>query len=135
MLFQIQFINTAWGLPSVARLLNSQNVLLERKWDVCKALQHFIFYNDLPEELNLALTMRALETCSFPELIIRHHVLSVMLVIARQQECELGGNESQLNDFTAQLECTINCMYKRLATATLSSWLEGREERTVNHSG
>ena len=133
--FQIQFINIAWGLPSVARLLNCQNVLLERKWDVCKALQHFIFYNDVPEELNLALTMRALETCSFAELVIRHHVFSVMLVIARQQECELGSNESQLNDFTAQLECTVNCMYKHLATATLISWLTGREEGTVNRSG
>ena len=122
-------------MPSVARLLNCQNVQLERRWDVCKALQHFIFYNDLPEELNLAWTMKTLETCSFPELVIRHHVFSVMLIIARQQECELGGNESQLNDFAAQLECTVNCIYKRLVTATLISWLEGREGGTVNHSG
>ena len=135
MLFQIQFVNIAWGLPSVARLLNCQNVQLERRWDVSKAVQHFIFYTDLPEELNLALTMKALETCSFPELIIRHHVFSVMLVVARQQESELGCNESQLNDFAAQLERTVNCMYKRLVTATLISWLEGREEGTVNHSG
>ena len=135
MLFQIQFINIAWGLPSVARLLNCQNVQLERWWDVCKALQHFIFYNGLPEELNLSLTMTALETCSFPELVIRHHMFSVMLVIARQQESELGGNESRLNDFATQLERIVNCMYKRLVTATLISWLEGREERTVNHSG
>ena len=81
------------------------------------------------------MTMTALETCSFPELVIRHHMFSVMLVIARQQESELGGNESRLNDFATQLERIVNCMYKRLVTATLISWLEGREEGTVNHSG
>lgn len=135
MLFQIQFINIAWGSSSVARLLNCQNVQLERRWDVCKALQHFIYYSDFPEELHLAWAMKALETCSFPELIIRRHVFSVMLVIAQQQECELGGNETQLNDLAAQLECTVNCMCKHLVTATLISWLEGREVGTVNHSG
>lgn len=107
---------------------------------MCKALQHSIYYSKhLPAVEQLQLTPHsdtdALETCSFAELIIRHHVFSAMLVIARQQEYELGGSESVLNNLSAQLECTLNCIYKRLVTARLLSWLEGKEAGTVNHSG
>lgn len=58
-----------------------------------------------------------------------------MMVITRQQECELGGNKSLLNDLSAQFECTVDCMCKRLVSVKLFSWLEGREAGTVNYSG
>lgn len=132
LIFQIRFINIAWGSSSAGRLLNCKDVQLERKWDVCKALQHHIYYSKtLPDELQLAST-EALESCSFAELVIRQHVLSVMLVITPQEDCGVPGAR---NVWSAQLECTVHCMYKHLATATLNSWLEGREAGTVNHSG
>ncbi|XP_078347506.1 general transcription factor 3C polypeptide 4-like isoform X3 [Oculina patagonica] len=134
----IRFVNIAWGPSSVARLLNCKDVQLERRWDVCKAFQHLIYYSKhLPavEQLQLAPSATdALESCSFAELVIRHHVFSAMMVITRQQECELGGNKSLLNDLSAQLECTVDCMCKRLVSVKLFSWLEGREAGTVNYS-
>ena len=139
LVLQVRFVNMAWGSSSVARILNCKDVQLESRWDVCKAVQHFIYYSKhLPAVQQLQLAHSGtdfMEMCSFAELIIRHHVFSAMLVIARQQESELGGNHSLLKDLSAQLECTMNFMCKHLVTTKLISWLEGRETGTVNHAG
>ena len=132
---QIRFINMAWGSALAAGPLTCKDVQLERKWDVCKSLQHFIYYSKkLPERLQLACT-DAEKSCSFAELVIMRYALSVMVVMTQQQEDVPAGNHAEQHNWTAQLEGSVEYIYKRLVTATLNSWLEGRQAGTVNHSG
>ena len=130
----IVFINIACGSASIAQLLNSKHLVIENKWDVCQALQHFIHHNkNMTEEIQPKLmSPEDLETFSYPQLILRHHLLSLLVLIARNDQQD--SNRSQLTEWSAQLECTVNYMYKHLATATLKSWLEGKELGSVSHS-
>lgn len=128
----IRFVNIVWGSNSVERLLNSNEVQLDRKWDVCKAIQHNMYYSKkLPEPLQLVST-GAMEGSSFAVLAIMQYALTVMRVISQQQEDDLAGNQVQQLKWAAQLEWIRDYIYKRLVSATLNSWLEGRKAGTVS---
>lgn len=117
------------------RLLNSNEVQLDRNWDVCKAIQHNMYYSKkLPEPLQLVST-GAMEGSSFTVLAIMQYALTVMRVISQQQEDDLAGNQVQQLKWAAQLEWIRDYIYKRLVSATLNSWLEGRKAGTVSPLG
>lgn len=129
----IRFVNIAWGSSSVERLMTSEEVQLDRKWDVCKALQHLMYYSKkLPKPLQVVST-EAVEGSSFAVLVIMQYTLAVMRVISQQQEDDLSGNQEEQLKWTAQLEWIRDYIYKRLVSATLKSWLEGKKAGTVSH--
>lgn len=74
-----------------------------------------------------------MEGSSFAVLVIMQYTLAVMRVISQQQEDDLSGNQEEQLKWTAQLEWIKDYIYKRLVSATLKSWLEGKKAGTVSH--
>ena len=128
----IVFVNTACGASSITRLLNDKDVHMDKKWDACKALQHFTDHGrNMTEEIHQLISSEDMETFSHVQLILRQHMLSLMVSASQNEQ---DANQTQPTHWSSQLECTINYMYQRLATATLRSWVEGKESGTVNDS-
>lgn len=129
----VLFINIACGPASIARLLNNEHIKMDKKWDVCKALQYFIHKcTNVKEDVHHLASTKDLETLSHTQLILRQHLLSLMVLNSQKDQQDL--EKTQPTEWSAGLECTLNDMYRRLATATLKSWLEGQELRSVNHT-
>ena len=130
---QVLFINIVCGPASIAWLLNSEHIKMDKKWDVCKALQYFIHKcTNVKEEVQHLVSTKDLETFSHNQLILRQHLLSLMVLTSKKDEQD--ANKTQLTEWSAQLECTVNDIYKHLATTTLKSWLEAQELGSVNHT-
>ena len=127
----VLFINIAFGPASISRLLNNERIKMDKKWDVCKALQYFIHKcTNVKEEVHHLVSTKDVETLSHTQLILRQHLLSLMVL--NSQKDQQDPDKTQLTEWSAELECTLNDMYRRLATAALKSWLEGQELGSVN---
>lgn len=121
---QIQFINISDGSSAVDQFLSNKSVNVENKWDVCKTMQLFLSQS---KRLTVAF-VTDLAHQSYNLLILRQYVLSLVILMFSEGE----GNDN--TDYSVQLEYTVRHIYKRLGTATLRKWIDGRASETVNHS-
>ena len=130
---KVLFVNTACGLPSVTQLLSKDCLQMEKKWDVCKAIQYFIHRSKAAkEEFHQLVFMEDLERLSHPQLILRQHVLTLIVLTSKNDTQEV--NKILGIDISDQLECTINYLYKHLATAFLRNWINAPEQAPGSNS-
>ena len=134
---QILFINLFAG-SSIGHLLTTKRTHLQRKWDLFKALQHFMYQrNELIPELKALCSSDSLEAFSFEDLLLRQHVLSLLASVAQQEfePASKGTEQETPHNWCAELARTTDFMCKCLVSSTLESWLKGRWDGTVNSSG
>ena len=131
----ILFVNIACGLLSITQLLKRDCLQME-KWDMCKALQYFIHRSktELKKEICQFAFMGDLEGLSLAQLVLRHHVLSMHVMVLTLQNDDQGPNKMLGRECSDELECTTDYMYKYLATGFLRHWMDAKDLESDSHS-